>query len=838
MTALDLQAQLLIDGVWTEVPCYAEDGWSTQLGPSVQSGTQPNTLSISMASPSLEMDPTNPESPHYGKIGQNTRARILIDGDVIGHGEAAGLEPEVTEEHVPGARRGRSWVNLEAEGLLRRLGSWDDPIASAMTRQTLSYDLLGFWPGEDDSEAGSIFQASEADAPPGFYSGDVSLAGDDGAGGSGQLLTIGADARIDFRFARSPGNGYQLVFVMKLKQMPSSGTYEDLMMWTDGDGRTWQWQVNATSFNFLITAADGTVLRSFNVGFGSTSPALGYLRYRMHVTVAGGTITYAPAWYRQDGSVITGITDTFAGTRASRPVTARVVGNPWTDGAAFGQVFAISDTTLNITAGEPLRAFNGYAGETPFWRYYRLMQEEGLTAWWDGDWQASTKPMGRQKPGIFLDLLEEAARTEGGLLYDDVADVALRLRLHNSLVGQASQLDLARTDLIPPLRKRITDTGSANDITGENWNGAKSRAVLEAGPKSVLPPPAGVGRYRKSLPVSFRDLADLEQRTRFALAEGTVDRPRYPSLTIDLLGRPDLRAAVTALRPGDLITLAGVEADVVPLLAMTIKRRGDGVNDTVTLDCVPADVWLTAVYDGPARYDLRSSALAQPAASGDTVLMLTTGRIDESWSTAGGYDLMIAGERVTVARMQAIGSILLADGTLESGVTGWSAFNGTLTSSTAQAHTGIRSGLLTVTGSPTQSYVRASVIPVVAGQQYRMSGWVRTTGTVAMSIDFYRADSSYLTTLGTVAAPGGGSWVSHSGVFTAPATAAFARPGPTLSGSPPGGTQLFFDDVDFLDAAPVGRPQRATVVRSVNGIVKALPAGAEVHVATRGRWGL
>jgi hypothetical protein len=655
MSVLNLQVQLYVDGVWTTYQAYAADGWSTQNGPDVQAGLQASKVTFSLQSPNLEMDPTNAASALYGKIGRNTRARLLIDGTVVGHGEASSWAPEATVDHVPGAGRGKSWVDVEAEGLIRRLGKWTDPIASPMTRQTLLYPtLIGFWPGEDESGSLTLFQASGAAARNATIRGSVTLGGDDGAGGSGELLTLGSDARLNGEFARSAGNGYQIVFVAKLDQMPTSATYEDIFQWVDGDGRTWEWQVNNTSFQWVVTDSGGTVLESLASTFGGATPGLGYLRYRMQVTVSGSTITYNPAWYVQDGSFITGTTGTFTGTRASRPRQWEVAGNPWTDGMAFGQLFAITDTVLDVTGGDVLGAFNGYIGETPFWRWYRLTREEGFQTVWVGDWTKSTKSMGRQKPGVFLDLLEEAARTEAGLLYDHPSDTMVIFRLHNSLIGQTTALALTKSDLVPTLRKIIDDSGAANDITGQNWDGTKVRVVQESGPRSVLPPPDGVGRYKGQLDVSLRSADDFEQRVRFDLARNAVDRPRYPSLVIDLMAKPGLRAAVTALRPGDLITLSGVEPNVIPLLVMTIKRGGDGVRDTATLDCVPADVYDTGIYDSTAkRYDLRSSTMnaAVAAGVGSLVLKMTD---DEAWSTTGvPYGLMIAGERVTVTAMGA-----------------------------------------------------------------------------------------------------------------------------------------------------------------------------------------
>jgi hypothetical protein len=46
-------------------------------------------------------------------------------------------------------------------------------------------------------------------------------------------------------------------------------------------------------------------------------------------------------------------------------------------------------------------------------RYWRIMGEQGLTRYVDGT-LALSAPMGRQKPGKIMDLLQEIADTESG----------------------------------------------------------------------------------------------------------------------------------------------------------------------------------------------------------------------------------------------------------------------------------------------------------------------------------------------------------------------------------------------------------------------------------------
>lgn len=644
MSALNLVTQLYIDGAWTTYACYTELGWSTQVGPNPETGLQPNKGTWSFASPTYALDPSEPTSPLYGKIGRNTPARLRINNTTVVLGEVGSWDPEKTAEHVSGGR-GMSWVTVVVEGLLRRLGKWTDPIASAQTRQTLSVaGLLGFWPIEDGVDAANLFQASTALAANGTFSGTVDLAGDDGAGGTAPLAQLGLDGRLTGTFVTSTGDGYQIAWVAKMALQPASATYLEIFSWRDGDGRVWSWQANNTDFRILVLSGAGASLYDASTSYAGREPT-NYLRYRMKVTVGSGNITLEPAWYVQDDPAPAGFTANFAATTARRPRQWYTAGNTYMDGAGFGQVFATTDTAANLLTGSARDAFNGYLGELCSWRYYRLLTEEGLSASYIGSFLV-TRQMGRQKPAPLLDLVEEAVRTDGGLLIDWDNGIGLLFRMYNSIVGQTPVLTLAKTDLVGTVRKKIDDVRAANDITGENWDGSQYRTEQATGTMSTSPPPAGQGRQRGSIDLSLRYLNDLVQRTEFERLRNTIDRPRYPQLTISLLGKPALRAAITALRPGDLIAVTGLEAQAVPLIAITISRNGGSAVDEATIDCVPAEVFLTGVYDN-TRYDLRTSTVAAATSSATTLTFTMTADL-EAWSSTSAYDLMIAGEQVGI----------------------------------------------------------------------------------------------------------------------------------------------------------------------------------------------
>lgn len=656
-TPLALTCQLYVDGVWTVYAAYAADGWEVQIGPDVETGSRPNRLAFTLQNNNLAMDPTRVTSSLYGKIGRNTRARIQLGGVTLTQAEASSWQPDATVEHVPGGTTGRSWVDLAGEGLLRRLGRWTDPVRSAIARQILSYpSVTGYWTLEDPSGSTQLSQEVPL-VNVGAFSGSITLAGDPGPGGSDAVAEIGADGALFGSFLTPAGDGYQITWAAKLATAPASASYNTIFAWTDTTRRRWAWQVNNANHQITVSDFAGTLIDSAAFSYGTTYQPNGqWVRYRVKVTVAGGTVTYEPAVYIQDAPVPAGITDTFSSTFAGRAATWAATGNSYTDGAAYGHVMAVTDTTLDlINSGNAKNSFNGYLGETTWSRFFRLMGEEGLTVYVGGP-TAFCETMGRQKPGIFLDLLEECVRTEGGLFYDEPLDIALTFVTNRGLVNLTPALALTKAQIQTPLRKIIDDVGVVNDVTVKNLEGSTGRVTLEAGALSAAVPPAGVGRVKQTVDVNMSDVGQLVNRANWEMRKGTLNRPRYSQVSVDLMANPSLSSTVVSMRPGAWITLSGVEPDLITLRVISMQRAGGAFPDVVTFNCLPAELYNVAAYGAStSRWDSGSTTLAAAiATTGATAVSLTTSEYRDRWSSAGvPYDIVILGERMTVTAMTA-----------------------------------------------------------------------------------------------------------------------------------------------------------------------------------------
>lgn len=211
---------------------------------------------------------------------------------------------------------------------------------------------------------------------------------------------------------------------------------------------------------------------------------------------------------------------------------------------------------------------------------------------------------------------------------------------------------------------------------------------------------------------------------------------------------------------------------------------------------VEYEVQLT-VRDGSAVETNTATRLITPNYSNPPVPAVTVAAVN-----SGGYvDVMTEnpeiGEELDAA----------ADGTFETGVGDWETTNGTLEQTSAQAFEDDFSGLLTVTGSPSETTLRATQpnwVTVVPGRQYTVNFQAYSPSgysDLAQAITWYDESDTLVSTSSNSSAITSGLWIDRTGVFYAPLTAESASYGPTLASSPPSGTVLYVDELQMLNAS-------------------------------------
>jgi hypothetical protein len=144
-------------------------------------------------------------------------------------------------------------------------------------------------------------------------------------------------------------------------------------------------------------------------------------------------------------------------------------------------------------------------------------------------------------------------------------------------------------------------------------------------------------------------------------------------------------------------------------------------------------------------------------------------------------------------------------GDFDSDVSGWAPTGGTLAWSNAFTHEGHGSALLTVAGSPVQTYFRPDGVGnsavVVPGRTYRTTFWLYAPvaiASVTAAIDWFDAGVGYLSGVYESSSIGAGTWTFFEAEGVAPVGAAYGNYGPTIidvDGTEVYATQITFEDI-------------------------------------------
>lgn len=546
-----------------------------------------------------------------------------------------------------------------------------------------------------------------------------------------------------------------------------------------------------------------------------------------------------------------------------------------------------------IFARDLVPAGTGYRGETAGDRFERLCEEESIPSGLLGDTD-DTEPMGPQLPAPVLDLLADCEDADGGTLYEARDDLALRYRTRAADYNTAPAVSLDYHDQVAyPLEPVDDDQNTRNDVTVQRVGGSSARVVIADGPLSVNAPPDGVGTYDESLTLNVAADDRLLPIAGWRARLGTVDEARYPVVRVKLHKHPDLIPAVTAMDMRSRIHLTGLPAweppGTVDLLADGYTEVLEPRRWTIEYNTVPGSPWRTGILDDPVlgRADTDGSALVDALGTADTALTVEVTQ-GPFWTTDPAdlpFDVATGGEVMTATAIGAAGTAVLdnfattvANGwgttdtgqawTVAAGAAGdFSAANntgGVINSST----TGVERGVVVPVGTAHQSLLVHSNTPVIptggavtwgcylrwadAGNYY----WVgveigtnssltlrirkRVGGTLTLITSAVSATAHALSPWRILRAEVAGSTI-RAKVWSADA----AEPGwevqatdtaLTSGGSAgcvvrreTGNANATTTAYDIFTTTP--RFQPFTVTRSVNGISKAHPAGADIRLA-------
>lgn len=332
------------------------------------------------------------------------------------------------------------WVPIETSGIIRRLGQGVKPIGSAIRRETMSSAKRSprqYWPAEDGEGSRFIASAIE-EAPPmrvvGVESAD--LASFDGFTGSAAIPVLNAarffgdvpeyvvtgQTQIRWIMFVDPAGANDLQQIMTVRT--DTGLQWEITYHTAGGGISAQVYGRDPDGDFVLLEDSGI----FNFAVDGT-----LLRMALEVHQEGADIRYTVGKVEPGAPTGNSFGDQFiTGQTMGRVLKlsfgeGRNLGN-----VAIGHISVHGEVTSIFDLGQ---ALDGWIGERAGVRFDRLNAEEGVPSEINGD-PADTAAMGPQRSDTLLNLLEECAVADGGILHETRSILGLTYRTRKTLYNQ------------------------------------------------------------------------------------------------------------------------------------------------------------------------------------------------------------------------------------------------------------------------------------------------------------------------------------------------------------------------------------------------------------------
>ncbi|MFF9261992.1 hypothetical protein [Streptomyces longwoodensis] len=524
-----------------------------------------------------------------------------------------------------------AWTAVTASGILRRLGQGAKPLQSTLRRRIPSASPLAYWPMEDGATSTQAASALDGGTP--LRVSGLTFGSDTSMPGADALPVLGQSSSLSGTVRGAQAGGWHAEMVYKLDKLPATEQTMLSLRLRAGTGGVAEVRARVSTSGVRVQALDaaGDVVAFILFSDPDSLTAFTGVWNRLSIfsAVSGGT-TYVNVGWRNV------ITNTWWYARTAytgTPGTVLAVSGEWGadfQGMALGHlaVWDIGGTTapaagVTIYAG----ADDGFNGETAAARMQRLCREEGVPLLVEGD-VSSTARMGPQRPAPLLELLRECAAVDGGV-FGEVQDRRnLWYRTRTSLYSQAPKLtlDYAAGHIADPF-KPVEDDQVRNAWEITRRGGSSGIAVRESGPLSVQDPPAGIGLYQEAETLTLYSDEQTTPTAAWRLALSTWDEARYPSVTLLLHRFPELIPYVLSLQVGDKIRIVNLPRRFAG--ASTVDLLVDGWAETllprewtITLNCAPAGPWQVARI---ATYeDFEDTTYAVPIAPGGNLSWVRT----------------------------------------------------------------------------------------------------------------------------------------------------------------------------------------------------------------------
>jgi hypothetical protein len=568
-------------------------------------------------------------------------------------------------------------VAVEVSSVAQRLGQFKKKLRGASYRfitTATNMTVTDYWPFEDEPNATNLGYSWTGGSPPEFVQWLDENDQLQGAIKWGQQATLlgGVERAVELinagelhcHVASGLTDKWTVSWAQRISQ--ASGGQVRLRSAIAADDIILTFFTNG---NYLVQVGTGITFTTIFSG-SLANPGYDDVWHTFSVTAwdsGGGGCTYRLA-IDGNGPASTGLSPvTFSELRSVEFVGGDI---HTTLPCAFSQLVVSHDDngTNNIPATLYVAAF-GYNQEFALQRAQRLGLEQGVPVEVYSDPFTLSAPMGPQGVGTLLQLFDDAVTADRGSRYDPKGANALGFRTVRSMLGQtpAVTLDYSGGYVMRPFQPRTDQQGLVNQFTAKRPNGGQFVYERTVGPKNSNDPgtvPGAVGLSDASGELNVSTDGFLAEMAAWRVNVGTVDKPRYPTIGVDLTS-PFMTAALASLLMDvaieDLMTVTGASEAGVYDDVRCLVRGYTEVLDTqrvhrMVFNASPAEPYdpvvldaATAVLAGSTDTGNPSTLTAGISNSAGTCSVASTGYL---WLTgAQSTPAMLNGERVTITNI-------------------------------------------------------------------------------------------------------------------------------------------------------------------------------------------
>lgn len=541
-----------------------------------------------------------------------------------------------------------AWMQVEAGGILRRLGQGDGTVLQSVLRREMTADdatlPVAYWPIEDAARAGTV--ASGLGSTAMEVNGSPEFAAFSGFACSDAIVTVKTGSSLTGRVPRYTSTGETQV--RWLCNVPDSGGPTDAVLLridTTGSAARWDLVYRTGGALELISYDDaGTQLATTGASGFDVDGRL--LRMSLEFTQDGSDIDYEIVTFEVDGE---GLVDSFtlASQTFGRVWKVTVAPGANVDGVSYGHL-AVYDVITSIF--DLQNQTNAWNGERAGRRLERLCAENGIVFTYSGDLD-TTEPMGPQRSDTLLNLLDEAAAADVSAIQETRETYGLTFHPRTALYNQTAVAELTYDGedgpVGVPTEPAEDDQYLKNRLTVSREEGSSFTYAREDGPNSIQPVPDGAGPRGGSVSLNVESDTQLPDQAAWRVALGTVDEPHWPNIPVNLAAAPEIIGEVCELDTGLRMTISDPPEWVPPetidqLVQGYIETIGHPVDWDTTFNTVPYSPYLVAVRDTSGRRETNGSELALAAGTNDSTLYVsaTTSLTDSEetslWITSDG----------------------------------------------------------------------------------------------------------------------------------------------------------------------------------------------------------